>query len=125
MKVIIHYLIAAAVEHTPGGYSYPQVLRLYCDLWPLQLPSEATIFLRADAVPACPQKSKDCPYKVATKLPVPSGNATWHVPERIPSSTVYIRAWLWDKMPDGTYKQVNYGRTKGYLQVSIQPDSPV
>ena len=92
---------------------------LYCDLWLVQLLGAATISVRADAIPACAQKSKDCPYKFATKLPAPSGNATWHVPERIPDSTVFIRAWLWDKMPDGTYKQVNSGRTKGYFQVSI------
>lgn len=63
------------------------------------------------------QKSKDCPYKFATKLPVPSGNATWKVPEKIPDSTVFIRVWLWAPQPDGTFKQVNYGRTKGYFQV--------
>lgn len=63
------------------------------------------------------QKSKDCPYKFATKLPVPSGNATWHVPEKIPDSTVFIRAWLWNQQPDGTFKQANFGRTKTYLEV--------
>ena len=65
----------------------------------------------------CLQKSKDCPYKFATKLPVPSGNATWHVPEKIPDSTIFIRAWLWNEQPDGTFKQANYGRTKTYLEV--------
>ena len=54
------------------------------------------------------QKSKDCPYKFATKLPVPSGNATWHVPEKIPDSTIFIRAWLWNQQPDGSFKQVNH-----------------
>ena len=49
------------------------------------------------------QKSKDCPYKFATKLPVPSGNATWHVPEKIPDSTIFIRAWLWNQQPDGSF----------------------
>ena len=67
------------------------------------------------------QKSKDCPYKFATKLPVPSGNATWHVPEKIPDSTIFIRAWLWNQQPDGTFKQVNVGRTKTYLEVPSCP----
>ena len=69
----------------------------------------------------CMQKSKDCPYKFATKLPAPSGNATWHVPEKIPDSTVYIRAWLWTEQADGTFTQTNYGRTKGNWQVCIRP----
>ena len=67
----------------------------------------------------CAQKSKDCPYKFATKLPAPSGNATWHVPEKIPDSTIFIRAWLWTEQADGTFKQTNYGRTKGNWQVCI------
>ena len=67
----------------------------------------------------CAQKSKDCPYKFATKLPAPSGNATWHVPEKIPDSTVYIRAWLWTEQADGTFTQTNYGRTKGNWQVCV------
>ena len=66
------------------------------------------------------QKSKDCPFKFATKLPVPSGNATWHVPEKIPDSTIFIRAWLWNEQPDGTFKQANFGRTKTYLEVGPQ-----
>lgn len=69
------------------------------------------------------QKSKDCPYKFATKLPVPSGNATWHVPEKIPDSTIFIRAWLWNEQPDGTFKQANFGRTKTYLEVGSTPPS--
>ena len=69
------------------------------------------------------QKSKDCPYKFATKLPVPSGNATWHVPEKIPDSTIFIRAWLWNQQPDGTFKQANFGRTKTYLEVLSLPSS--
>ncbi|CAK0785512.1 hypothetical protein CVIRNUC_008722 [Coccomyxa viridis] len=70
------------------------------------------------------RKSKDCPYKFATKLPAPSGNATWHVPEKIPDSTIFIRAWLWTEQADGTFKQTNYGRTKGNWQIQKINDIP-
>ena len=82
-----------------------------------EAPASAAKKVNVSKFPAAAQKSKDCPYKFATKLPAPSGNATWHVPEKIPDSTVYIRAWLWTEQADGTFKQTNYGRTKGNWQV--------
>ena len=92
-------------------------MRNACHFGMHEVPASAAKEVIVSKFPAAAQKSKDCPYKFATKLPAPSGNATWHVPEKIPDSTVYIRAWLWTEQADGTFKQTNYGRTKGNWQV--------
>ncbi len=66
------------------------------------------------------QASKDCPYVIAKGLKAPTGNVTWHVPEKIPDSTVYIRAYLMSPpAEDGTMSYVAYGNSKGYIQVGL------
>jgi hypothetical protein len=71
-----------------------------------------------DTLACLVQKSKDCPYVFAKGLKTPTGNATWHLGESIPDSTVYIRAFLMcPPAADGTVKYCAYGNSKGFIQV--------
>ena len=117
--------------HLNRRTSHSQTLHCMCALsWGFWLPcrfrwseQRSECLLTILRLSMAVQKSKDCPYKFATKLPVPSGNATWHVPEKIPDSTIFIRTWLWNQQPDGTFKQANFGRTKTYLEVLSLPST--
>eukprot|EP00891_Asterochloris_glomerata_P008528 jgi/Astpho2/8528/fgenesh1_pg.00125_%23_32_t len=68
--------------------------------------------------------SKACPFLVnnaTTKLPFPSGTATWHPPNTVPDSTLFIRAFIMCQVqgqPAGTKSYCAYGSSTEYFQVN-------
>jgi hypothetical protein len=67
------------------------------------------------------QKSKDCPFLIKKGLKGNSGNVTWAIPEGVPDSTIYVRAYAMCMHADGTLVKCAYGNSPGFIQVRNLP----
>lgn len=53
----------------------------------------------------------------AKGLKTPTGNVTYTPSEKVPDSTMYMRAYLKCAQPDGTMQYCAYGNSAGFFQV--------
>ena len=92
---------------------------------PTQLHAYAKRLVLSAVCPAllAAQKSKDCPFLIKKGMKGPSGNATWAIPEGVPDSTIYVRAYAMCAHGDGPLVKCAYGNSPGFIQVSSALDT--
>ncbi|CAL8471674.1 g11216 [Coccomyxa elongata] len=69
--------------------------------------------------------AKDCQNVAKKGLTAFSGNVTFHPNEKVPDSTMYMRAYLKCLQPDGSMQYCAYGNSQGFFQVQKVNDIPV
>ena len=67
------------------------------------------------------QKSKACPFQIATGLSPTSGNATWKIPQNVPIATYFVRALVYAKNASDSANPnaVAIGDSKGFFEVNF------
>ena len=67
------------------------------------------------------QKDKQCPWLIAKKLPAPTASpgaqVTWKLPEDLPMSSMFVRAYVMLLAANGTNNPVAYGNATTYFMV--------
>lgn len=74
------------------------------------------------------QKDKQCPWPIAKKLPAPttspSQTITWELPEDLPMSSMFVRAYVMLLNANGTNNPVAYGNATTYFRVDMINSRP-
>ena len=63
------------------------------------------------------QKSQDCPFLVSKGLKPTSGTVTWEIPDGVPDSTIYLRAYAMCQKDEETTVKCAYGNSPGFIEV--------
>ncbi|EIE21840.1 hypothetical protein COCSUDRAFT_47957 [Coccomyxa subellipsoidea C-169] len=69
--------------------------------------------------------AKDCQNVAKKGLTAFSGNVTFTPNEKVPHSTMYMRAYLKCLQPDGSMQYCAYGNSAGYFEVQKVNDIPI